>query len=91
MCAQVLLPGAPAESLASQAAPLVAAALAGGTAAALALGRTGSGKTWCLSGCRPKHSGAAMHGPRAAIYYAWIHGLRYSHTQHAHGLCSRQA
>lgn len=58
-CAQVLLPGAPAEALAAQAPTLVAAALAGGTAAALALGRSGSGKTWCLSGCRPQHSGEA--------------------------------
>lgn len=55
----MLLPGASAEALAEQAAPLVAAALAGGTAAALALGRSGSGKTWCLSGCRPQHSGEA--------------------------------
>lgn len=59
MYAQVLLPGAPAEALAAQAAPLVTAALAGGTAAALALGRSGSGKTWCLSGCRPQHAGEA--------------------------------
>ncbi|KAK9822445.1 hypothetical protein WJX81_000198 [Elliptochloris bilobata] len=47
---EVLLPGGPPEALAAQAAPLVAAALAGGTAAALALGRSGSGKSWCLSG-----------------------------------------
>ena len=48
--AQVLLPGAPARALAAQAEPLLAAALDGRAAAALALGRSGAGKTWTLSG-----------------------------------------
>jgi hypothetical protein len=61
--AQVLLPGAPARALAAQAAPLLAAALDGRAAAALALGRSGAGKTWALSGGGdPEQPGALCTG-----------------------------
>lgn len=53
----MLLPGSPPEALAAQAAPLVAAALEGRAAAALALGRSGAGKTWCLTGGGPQQPG----------------------------------